>query len=357
LQTSNLQLRILALGDSITYGEGGTDGNGYRLPLYNSLTAAGHNVTMVGSRTNGLMVQNAIEAWKGADVEYVSYAANFSLWHRPNIVLLHAGSNDLRYSIENPPYFDQTASRLGRLIDQITAACPDAVVFVAKIIQSLDVGSLQATVRAYNAGVVKEVHERSAQGKRVVLVDMEEALTASDMADVAHPNDAGHAKMGAVWYKYIRQIIGSGLITKPVPEPAAPPPEALKPFPPFKVHEWENDPSAPTARASVAGMPIPSGTPSFSSNLLASPPRPWNTAAGFKSSAGSSASDNLTADHVVSALPHSTGAVVQENTALLDGAINSASPVRGGIDTGVPGANLIEDSTAATRFGLVGAAG
>lgn len=333
VQTSNLRLRIMALGDSITYGEGSTDGNGYRLPLYNSLTAAGHNVTMVGSRTSGLMAQNAIEAWKGADVEYVSYAANFSLWRRPNIILLHAGSNDLRYSVENPPYFDLTASRLGKLIDQITAACPDAVLFVAKIIQARDVGSLQETVRAYNVGVVKEVHERTAQGKRVVLVNMEDALTISDMIDVAHPNDAGHAKIGAVWYKYITQVISAGLISDPVPEPAFPPPEALKPFPPFKVHKWEDDPAVKAANTAVTGMPT--GTPSFATNLSPLPAEPSDTAPGFTLASGP----------------------MHANTAILDGVANSAGPVGGGIDTGVPGANLIEDSTAATKFGLTGAAG
>jgi hypothetical protein len=40
-------LRILPLGDSITYGS--SVAGGYRLPLYTALTALGYNVDFVGS--------------------------------------------------------------------------------------------------------------------------------------------------------------------------------------------------------------------------------------------------------------------------------------------------------------------
>ena len=44
--------RILPLGDSITFGSGGTANlGGYRSKLYTSLTTAGYNVDYVGSLT------------------------------------------------------------------------------------------------------------------------------------------------------------------------------------------------------------------------------------------------------------------------------------------------------------------
>lgn len=273
-KTANLELRILPLGDSITYGEGGTTGNGYRLPLYTSLTAAGHNVTMVGSRTQGSMVQNALEAWPGVDVQYVSYAANFSLWRRPNVVLLHTGSNDLRYYTENRHYFDQTAHRVGKLIDQILAACPDAVLFVAKPIKTLNHGMLHESARLYNAGLETEVKQRAAEGKRVVLVDATKILDDADLFDVAHPNDAGYDKLAALWHKHITSIIRAGFLADPQPEPAEAPPEALKPFPPMKVNIWEDDEDWKAANAAATV------SPSFPDSATSAPVMPFAAAVG-----------------------------------------------------------------------------
>jgi hypothetical protein len=46
---SAASLSVLPLGDSITYGYGSSDGNGYREEFYNAVTEAGNSVDMVGS--------------------------------------------------------------------------------------------------------------------------------------------------------------------------------------------------------------------------------------------------------------------------------------------------------------------
>ena len=53
---SGTELRILPLGDSITYGLKSTDNNGYRLQLLNNLL--GRKVIYVGSVRNGDMQDN-----------------------------------------------------------------------------------------------------------------------------------------------------------------------------------------------------------------------------------------------------------------------------------------------------------
>jgi hypothetical protein len=46
---SGTPLRVLPLGDSITWGEGGSTGDGYRGPLWDRLTAAAVPGPAVGS--------------------------------------------------------------------------------------------------------------------------------------------------------------------------------------------------------------------------------------------------------------------------------------------------------------------
>src|SRR5689334_13802099 len=48
-------LRVMPLGDSITWGVGSPSGNSYRSFLANKLTAEGHTLDFVGSGRNGTM--------------------------------------------------------------------------------------------------------------------------------------------------------------------------------------------------------------------------------------------------------------------------------------------------------------
>lgn len=50
------ELRILPLGDSITFGYQSPNGNGYRLELYNDLS--GDDVVMAGVIQSGSMIDN-----------------------------------------------------------------------------------------------------------------------------------------------------------------------------------------------------------------------------------------------------------------------------------------------------------
>jgi hypothetical protein len=52
-------------------------------------------------------------------------------------------------------------------------------------------------------------------GKKVVLVPMNDALTTSDLADNLHPNDGGYEKMAAAYYQAIQAADADGLISKP----------------------------------------------------------------------------------------------------------------------------------------------
>jgi hypothetical protein len=59
---SNFYLRILPLGASITFGQGSTDGNGYRKYVRDRLRFDGWAVNMVGTQQSGTMQDNVSQS-------------------------------------------------------------------------------------------------------------------------------------------------------------------------------------------------------------------------------------------------------------------------------------------------------
>ncbi|GIK05072.1 hypothetical protein Aspvir_009171 [Aspergillus viridinutans] len=89
-----VDLRILCLGASITWGVGSSTGNGYRKPLRDRLRFEGYEVDMVGTKHNGDMADNDVEAHPGDVIDQVHTAARGSYRYNPNVVLINAGTND-----------------------------------------------------------------------------------------------------------------------------------------------------------------------------------------------------------------------------------------------------------------------
>jgi lysophospholipase L1-like esterase len=206
--SNGVNLRILPLGDSITYGVGSSDGNGYRLALQNMLS--GNNVQYVGSQHSGSMANNSNEGHSGAVISQIAKFAYLSLKQLPNVILLMAGTNDM-----NIPTDPNTASdRLGSLIDELVIAVPDAVILVAQLIPSTT-KSTETNIENFNAAVEGIVAVRANAKKKVLLVDMSKAVTTSDLADGLHPNDEGYIKMAATWYNAIQQASLNGWISPP----------------------------------------------------------------------------------------------------------------------------------------------
>ncbi|KAK4495700.1 hypothetical protein PRZ48_012968 [Zasmidium cellare] len=195
-----IDLRILPLGDSITYGDGGSDGNAYRLELRKALRIGGSNVDYIGSQTSGKENDdNQHEGWGGARISGVleRVLAQGTLRQKPNVILLMAGTNDLKEQASYAEPVDSAPNRLGVLIDAVTCECPDALLLVAKItgqrplFANLRVGNFNAALE----GVIKD---RIAQGAKIKMVD-QSAVAALELADDLHPNDAGYRTMAQNW--------------------------------------------------------------------------------------------------------------------------------------------------------------
>lgn len=209
-QTST-NLRLIPLGDSITWGTESITGNGYRGPLSIALSSQVAAIDFVGNQINGTMFDPDNEGHPGYKISDIAALANASLnTFKPNVVLLDAGINDLgqNYQISSAP------SRLASLIDQILAAEPDATVLVATLIINGD-PTLESERETFNSQLPAIVQARANAGKHVALVDMG-ALTTADLSGTLHPNDTGYQLMSNAWDASIQQAIANGWIADPL---------------------------------------------------------------------------------------------------------------------------------------------
>ncbi|KAI4182509.1 MAG: hypothetical protein LQ346_006572 [Caloplaca aetnensis] len=211
----------MPLGDSITAGFPGNPNlpgrpyNSYRKHLSELLDDDGLAVEFVGSHKDGDFANNRHEGLSGAKISAISVNADKTLPQRPNVVLLHAGTNDIGVSPNAPQQLDN-------LIDKILSQCPDAVVLVASIIHRGD-PTIDATTAEYNVEVGKIVQNHQLiMGHHVYLVDQYTAIGPDDLTDKIHPTPAGYDKMAEVWRLAIQQVISMGWITDPVPRTGGP---------------------------------------------------------------------------------------------------------------------------------------
>ncbi|MGC4815285.1 FG-GAP-like repeat-containing protein [Micromonospora sp. DT228] len=206
---ADVPLRVMPMGDSITYGVSSSTGSGYRSGLHSALTAQGGQVEFVGSQRSG-PAPNAHEGhsgWRIADIAGI--ADSVLSTYRPNVVLLHIGTNDMHQNGEPAG----APGRLGSLIDQIFRAVPQVTLLVSTIVPSGN-SATQARIAAFNQAVPGLVATRRADGKHVYLVSMS-AVTTSDLADGIHPNDAGYRKMSAEFYRGVLAVADAGWIVAP----------------------------------------------------------------------------------------------------------------------------------------------
>ncbi|NYF38489.1 lysophospholipase L1-like esterase [Streptosporangium sandarakinum] len=225
---SNGGVRVMPLGDSIT--EGTQVPGGYRIGLWQRLAAGRYTIDFVGSQYNGPagLGDHDHEGHPGWRIDQID--ANVTGWlrtHTPRTVLLHIGTNDVlqNYNVSSAP------SRLSALIDHITAAAPNAEVFVATIIPLSNSGQ-EAAARTFNAAIPGIVRSKVNSGRRVHLVDMHGRLTTADLIDGVHPTATGYDKMAAAWYQALQSVPGSiGQDPGPSPSPSVTPSPSATPTP------------------------------------------------------------------------------------------------------------------------------
>ncbi|KAL2212798.1 hypothetical protein CC79DRAFT_1267941 [Sarocladium strictum] len=216
---NGVKLRILPAGDSITVGAGssanGGDGDGYRRQLKKNLSK--NEVVFAGTERFGTMDDGYCAAWNSRTIQYISDHIGPSLKQRPNIILLAAGTNDLNENVLDDPSAQGAVERLGKAVDKMLAACPDATILVAMIIPTC-VSQRIDRFKEYHALIPGMVRSRRHAGKHVLAADFSSFKT-SDLYDCIHPTNPGYKIMGDWWYSFINQIPESWIKSPVGPDP------------------------------------------------------------------------------------------------------------------------------------------
>jgi lysophospholipase L1-like esterase len=199
----------MPLGDSITLGVNG----GYRVGLWQQLTALGYRVTFVGSQVdeNARVPSKAHEGHPGLTIAGIAeHAQQWVASARPDVVLLMIGTNDLAWWYTSS--IDAEASQLEALVAEINAAAPGAQIVVASIppmagTVAPDNRDRSALVRQYNAAIRQRVAMMAQRGKPVAFADVNAVLTLNDLYDGIHPTEAAHAKVAQVWFEALAPLL------------------------------------------------------------------------------------------------------------------------------------------------------
>lgn len=146
-------------------------------------------------------------AWPGKTIKYIAEKIEPSLRQRPNIILLHAGTNDMNpdniISTEgNDPA--QAVERLGKLVDLMMQLCPDAVILVAMIIDTCN--PLQAPgTHEFQRLIPGAVQSRFDAGHHVLAANFT-SFPVTELRDCIHPTNEGYRLFGDYWYDFVTQI-------------------------------------------------------------------------------------------------------------------------------------------------------
>jgi acyl-CoA thioesterase-1 len=193
-------LVVLPLGDSITEGVPTVDG--YRAPLAALLAAAGVEIRYVGSLRSPA---GAHEGWSGFTTAELIPKARAALDRdRPDVVLLHIGTNDLGLGVS----VEQAAADVRALLLLIDRAIH---VLLAKIVARDLFGDGQdPLVDQYNGLLVQLAAERRKAGQHVEVVDIHRRVDPRrDLADALHPSEQGYANIAAGWAEALLKLAAS----------------------------------------------------------------------------------------------------------------------------------------------------
>jgi len=185
-------IRIMPLGDSITYGS--PVNGGYRLPLYNTLTNAGYNVDYVGTQKGnsaGMADQDheGHGGWVITSPTKGLYDFVYSWFEQiedPHVILLHIGTNDS--SGFNSA--TQDVNNLDLLITRLVECQPSAQIIVTSLMKRSEPNYTYIT-NYFNPYVPGKVAGQQALGRNVTFLDMHAYLELSDMPDSLHPGAGG----------------------------------------------------------------------------------------------------------------------------------------------------------------------
>jgi acyl-CoA thioesterase I len=201
-------VRVMPLGDSIT--EAFAPNESYRYWLWHELRDAGFkNVNFVGSRRGVMNGSPALGNFDQDHEGHVGWTADQILseiptWahtYRPDVVLMHLGTNDVRYDHPNASTIDE----LGSVIDAIRAANPNVTVLLSKLIPNAE---RTVQTRRLNNLIPKLAKVKNTHDSRVILVDPTRGFRLwDDTGEGLHPNESGENKLAAAFADPLKSVL------------------------------------------------------------------------------------------------------------------------------------------------------
>jgi lysophospholipase L1-like esterase len=220
----------MRVGDSITRFAASDPG------LCHDLERAGIRYEMVGSQNSPVPgACGRMEGYNGKTIQFFTrfqeaFGDDGALNHRavpielaigryrPDLVLLMVGTNNLGGTDDPAIKVDELRGYLDTLLDRLRELAPAAHVIVSTATPAnnyyaawKNMARRNVRTAAYNDEVVKPaVAGRIAAGWRISLADAFAALDpATDLSDGVHPNEAGKAKINAMWFAAIQAWRGA----------------------------------------------------------------------------------------------------------------------------------------------------
>ncbi|MEU5396276.1 GDSL-type esterase/lipase family protein [Streptomyces tibetensis] len=209
-------VRVMPLGDSITGSPGC-----WRAVLWNRLVNSGYkDIDFVGT----LPPQGCGQAHDGDNEghggELVTNVADQNLLPgrlsstRPDIVVMHFGTNDVWSSIAP----DRILAAYTKLVGQMRASNPDMRILVAQLIpmNPSTCAACAQRVVDFNARIPGWARATGTERSPVSVVDQWTGFsTATDTYDGVHPNASGDAKIAARWFPALAAALDAGVPQDP----------------------------------------------------------------------------------------------------------------------------------------------
>ncbi|MDZ7362854.1 MAG: Ig-like domain-containing protein [candidate division KSB1 bacterium] len=196
------QVRIMPLGNSLTDGDGSSNGGGYRFHLYNALTNANIDFDFVGALQGGTGFADTDHEGHGGfradQLDVQTYLTN----NPADAVFLEIGTNDISFGESAA----QVKTDIEAVVDAIHNFDAKIEIYLGTLIPRKDDNARQAVTDALNALLPGLVSAKSSAGYRIFLVDHAARFKANPnwktelMSDDLHPNDAGYGLMAQEWF-------------------------------------------------------------------------------------------------------------------------------------------------------------
>lgn len=210
---SSATVKIMPLGDSITESTKGH--NSYRYYLWHLLIDNGYHVDFVGSKHG---VGGGPPGDSDFDMDHEGHAGwttdeilnriqDWAAAALPDVVLLHAGTNDIcqRRGVAS------TVNGISGIIDVLRTVNPRIRILLAELINSSN-----CPPRPVNARLPALVADKNRPESPIALADQFSGFDPATMTyDGTHPHAAGDSRMAARWFEQLAPVLDAFLAGAP----------------------------------------------------------------------------------------------------------------------------------------------